>query len=388
MKFNSIINRYVAKEMFPPFAVNVLFFMFVFLLTEILNIANMVVNYKVGMWVIVKMLVFSMPYFLVFVLPMSVMMAVLLTFLRMSADNEIIALKSGGVSIYQLLPAVLAFCLMGAVMTAVMTVYGLPWSRISLKALTIEVAKSNIDIGLKEQTFNTAFKGVTLYVNKIDLKKKELIDVFIQDERNQNAMITVVAASGKMAGNPDKLLFHMRLFNGTINQVDLKKQSVNAVHFDTYDIQLDLKDAMENMPDASSRHEQEMSLPELWRSLKNPPKKDSRYYRRLIEFHKKFSIPAACFALGILAVPLGVESRSARQAFGFALGFFLFLVYYLLLSAGLVFGETGAYPPAIGMWLPDIVTGGIGWYLLVRTVKGHPVYIDLLPHLFAWLRRK
>ena len=35
-----------------------------------------------------------------------------------------------------------------------------------------------------------------------------------------------------------------------------------------------------------------------------------------------------------------------------------------------------------------LVTGGAGWYLLVRTVKGRPIYIDLLPHLFAWLRRK
>jgi lipopolysaccharide export system permease protein len=387
MKFNSIINRYVLKEMFPPFAVNVLFFMFVFILTEILDITDMIVNYKVSLWVVVNLLVFSMPYFLVFILPMSVMMATLLTFLRMSGDNEIIALKSGGIGIYQLLPAVFAFCLMGALLTAVMTVYGLPWSRTSLKALTIEVAKSNIDIGLKERTFNNAFKGVMLYVNKIDLKKKELIDVFIQDERNQKAMITVVAPLGKMGSDPEKLLFHMRLYNGTINQVNLKEQSVNAVHFETYDIQLDLKQAMENLPD-EPKHEQEMSLSELRGHLKDPPKKDFRYYRRLMEFHKKFSIPVACFALGILAIPLGVQSKSARKAFGFALGFFLFLFYYLLLSAGLVFGETGAYPPAIGMWLPNIVTGGIGWFLLSRTVKGRPVYIDLLPHLFKWLRRQ
>lgn len=386
MKFNSIINRYVLKEMFPPFAVNVLFFMLVFILTEILNITDMIVNYKVGLWVVMKLLVFSMPFFLVFILPMSVMMAILLTFLRMSGDNEVIALKSGGIGVYQLLPAVFTFCLMGALFTGAMTVYGLPWSRTSLKALTIEVAKSNIDIGLKERTFNNSFKGVMLYVNKIDLQKKELIDVFIQDERNQKAMITVVAPLGKMASNPEKLLFHLRLYNGTINQVNLKEQSVNAVHFDTYDIQLDLTPAMQNLSD-EPKHEQEMSLSELRSLLKDPPKKDFRYYRRLMEFHKKFSIPVACFALGILAVPLGIQAKSARKAFGFALGFFLFLFYYLLLSAGLVFGETGAYPPVIGMWLPNIITGGIGWLLLVRTVQGRSVYIDLLPHLFKWLRK-
>jgi lipopolysaccharide export system permease protein len=267
-----------------------------------------------------------------------------------------------------------------------MTVYGLPWSRTSLKALTIEVAKSNIDIGLKERTFNNAFKGVMLYVNGIDLKTRDLIDVFIQDERNTNAMVTIIAPRGKMSSDPDRLLFHLRLYNGTINQVDLKERSVNAVRFDTYDIQLDLRQAMESLPD-EPKHEKEMRLSELWERLQDPKVKDARYYRRLMELHRKFAIPLACFALGILAVPLGVQAKSARKAFGFALGFLLFLLYYLLLSAGLVFGETGAYPPAIGMWLPNIVTGGIGWVLLVRTVRGRPVYIDLLPRLFSWLRR-
>jgi lipopolysaccharide export system permease protein len=386
MKFNAIITRHILKEMFPPFAVNILFFMFVFILTEILDITDMIVNYKVGLGVVAMLLVYSMPYFLVFILPMSVMMAILLTFLRMSGDNEIVALKSGGIGIYQLLPAVFTFCLMGAVLTGAMTVYGLPWSRSSLKALTIEIAKSNIDIGLKERTFNNAFKGVMLYVNKIDLQTKELRDVFIQDERNMNTMITIVAPRGKMASDPERLLFHLRLYNGAINQVDLKERSVNAVRFDTYDIQLDLSEALENLPN-DPKHEQEMGLSELWGHLQHPKEKDTRYYRRLIELHRKFAIPLACFALGVLAVPLGVQAKSARKAFGFALGFFMFLLYYLLLSAGIVFGETGAYPPAIGIWLPNIVTGAVGWALLVRTVNGRPVYIDLFPRLFSWLRR-
>jgi lipopolysaccharide export system permease protein len=386
MKYNALITRYVLKEMFPPFAVNVLFFMFVFLLTEILDITDMIVNYKVGLWAVLRILAYSMPYFLIFILPMSVMMAVLLTFLRMSGDNEIIALKSSGIGIYQLLPAVFAFCLAGSIITGLMTVYGQPWSRTALKTLTIEIAKSNVDIGLKERTFNNAFKGVMLYVNEIDLKKKELIDVFIQDERNPDTAVTVVAPLGKMGSDPDNLLFHMRLHNGTINQVDLRKKSVNTVHFDTYDIQLDLKQAMENISD-EPKNEREMHLTELWAYLQAASSKDVRYYRCLIELHKKFSIPVACFALGILAIPLGVQSKSARKSFGFALGFLLFLGYYLLLSAGMVFGETGAYPPAIGMWLPNIVTGGFGGYLLARTVKGRPIYIDLLPQIFAWLRK-
>lgn len=386
MKVNSIINRYIFKEMLSPFFINIIFFMFVFLLTEILEITNMIVNYKINILSIAKLMAYSMPYFLVFIIPMSVMMAVLLTFLKMSSDNEITALKSGGINIYQLLPPVFVFCLAGCFLTGIMIIYGLPWGKMSLKQLTIDVARSNIDIGLKERTFNNSFKGVMLYVNKIDLKNKELIDIFIQDERTHNAGVTIIAPKGKLFSDPENLLFHLKLFNGNINQVDIDKRSVNSVNFDTYDVKLDLKKAVENAG-LGPKDGKEMSLAELYEYINNAQVKDTRYYGILIEFHRKFSIPFACIALGLLAVPLGVQSKSARKSFGLGLGLLLFLFYYLLLSAGLVFGEAGKYPPLIGMWVPNIVTGGIGIFLLNRTVKGRPVYIDMLPRLIKIFQR-
>jgi len=63
------------------------------------------------------------------------------------------------------------------------------------------------------------------------------------------------------------------------------------------------------------------------------------------------------------------------------LGLVLFLLYYLMLSAGWVFGETGVYPPMIGMWLPNVVMGGLGLFLLDRTAKERPVNIRYLPAL-------
>ena len=48
MNFNSILNRYIFKELIPPFLMNLVFFMFVFLMRQILEITNMIVNYQVG----------------------------------------------------------------------------------------------------------------------------------------------------------------------------------------------------------------------------------------------------------------------------------------------------------------------------------------------------
>jgi lipopolysaccharide export system permease protein len=374
MKINSIINRYLLKEMMLPFVINSVFFTFVFLMTKILDITNLIVNYKISMFSILLILLYSIPRFLSFVIPMSVMMAVLLTFIRLSNDKELVALKAGGVSIYGLIPPVLVFCLMGVVLSCFITVYGMPWGTVSMKELTFQVAASHADAGLKERTFNDSFKDVMLYINKIDLKKKILKDVFIEDKRSQNIVSTVMAPKGRMFAEPDKLVFHLKLYQGTINQVNIENRSAHSINFDSYDVNLDVKKTLTASKDGP-KDEDEMSFGDLKAYLKTFSQQNEQYYTALIELHKKFSIPFACFALGILAVPLGIQSESAKRSTGLGLGMVFFLIYYIMLSAGSVFGETGVYPPMVGMWVPNIVLGGLGLFLLIRTANDRSVKI-------------
>jgi len=370
MKINSIISRYVFKELIPPFFLNTVFFSLIFLLFQMLEITKMIVNYKIGLGIVLQMIVYSMPYFLVFVFPMSVMMSVLLTFLRMSNDNEIIALRAGGISLYALVPPVVVFSLIAAIFTAWMSVYGMPWGMLGFKQLAFKVAASNLDIGLKERTFNDAFKNVMLYVNKVDLKTKTFTDVFIEDQRSPKVSVTIIAPKGKLISEPEKGKFHLKLFNGTINQVDLDKKSVNSIRFDTYSLSLDLRKAM-SAANEFQKGQKEMNLDELNNYIASlERKKNSDYYEALLEFHKRFSMPFACLSLGFLAIPLGVHAKSARRSFGMVLGLVFFLCYYLMFSAAMVFGERGIYPPVIGMWVPNIVISAIGAYLFNRVHTG------------------
>ncbi|MBW1725912.1 MAG: LPS export ABC transporter permease LptF [Deltaproteobacteria bacterium] len=380
MKINSIINRYIFKEMIWPFAINMAFFTFIFLMTKILDITNMIVNYKINLSSVFLILVYSVPRFLSFVIPMSVMIAVLLTFLRLSNDHELNALKAGGISIYSLMSPVLAFSVMGMLLSCFLTVYAMPWGMISMKELTFRVAASHVNAGLKERTFNDSFKDVMLYINK----KKSLIDVFIEEKRSKNIVSTIVAPKGQVFGEPDKLVFHLQLYNGAINQVNLENRSAHSINFDTYDVRFDLNKTFMTSK-SGPKDEDEMSLGEFRQYLSTAVKKDEQYYTTLIEFHKKFSIPVACIALGILAVPLGVQSESAKRSSGLGLGLAFFLIYYLMLSAGQVFGEAGVYPPVIGMWVPNVVMGGLGLFLVVRTATDRPVKVD---SMIAHVRKK
>ncbi len=106
-----------------------------------------------------------------------------------------------------------------------------------------------------------------------------------------------------------------------------------------------------------------------------------------MEYHKKFSLPVACFVLGLIAVPLGIKTRFSKRSFGMVLGLFFFLIYYILMSAGWVLGESGVCPPVIGVWGPDFVVGAVGLYLLISSAKERPLKaIALLPRIF--MRRK
>jgi len=375
MKINSIVHRYIFVELIPPFVINLVFFSFVFLMRQILEITNLIVNYQVSAWSFVLLLAYSMPYFLVYIIPMSVMMSVLLTFIRMAGDNEVTALKAGGVSLYQLMPPPLVFSLLCAVLTAFMAIYGMPWGASSYKTLALEVAQSNFSLGLKEKQFNDSFEGVTFYVNHINMKERRLQDIFIEDERKAGISSIVVAPRGRMFAGEDKYSFVLRLYQGSINQVNPDQRSAHTIRFDTYDLNLDLKNAVADVR-RGRKDEKEMTYAEMTRALKEQAKGSPRYYSLLLEFHKKFSIPLASIALAILAVPLGVRSVTSRRSAGLGIGLFAFLVYYVLLSAGLVFGEAGVIAPALAMWTPNAIMGAAGLYLTYKAANDQSIWLS------------
>ncbi|MFW6081280.1 MAG: LPS export ABC transporter permease LptF [Desulfosalsimonas sp.] len=371
MKINTIVNRFILKELIPPFFMNMGFFMFVFLMREILDITNMIVNYQVSLGIFLLMIVYSMPYFLVYIIPMSVMMSVLLTFLRMSSDNEILALKSAGVSLYHMLFPVLVFAAAGAAVTVFMAAYGMPWGKSSYENLSMQVVQSNFNIGLKERQFIDSFDGVMMYVNEVDMKTRGMQGVFIEDNRDSGPASTVVAPEGYLFEGEKPHTFVIRLYGGIVSQGEPGGKSFHATRFDTYDIRLDLQSAASGRG-SGSRDEKEMGLGELLDYLASSDGTDRKYYSMHMEFHRKFSIPFACLALALLAMPLGVRTVSRKKSAGLGIGLVCFLMYYLLLSGGMVLGEARGYHPAPLLWFPNVVMGALGLYLLRKAANDSP----------------
>ncbi|MBU0462529.1 MAG: LPS export ABC transporter permease LptF [Proteobacteria bacterium] len=376
MKGFNIINRYIFRELLSPFAISLFFLTFVFLMTRIPEITNMVVNYNADISSIALMVVYTLPRFLEFTIPMSVMISVLLTFMRMSGENEILALKNAGVSLYKLLPPVLAFCFLGIFLTMWVTVFGVSWGKLSLKQKTIELARSSIDVALQERQFNSKLEDVMIYVSHVDMKTKALKDVFIEDRRTKGVVNISIAPLGRLIRLEDEQVYTIRLYNGAINQVDADEGSVSSIQFESYDINIDLN-IMNKGEGKISKDLDEVSLVYLIGLIRSGIKDKARLINALMELHEKFSIPFACLSLGILAFPLGVQAASLRRSSGFGFGISFFLLYYFLLATGWSAGETGNYPPVIAMWLPNVIMGGIGVFFLARNAKEKPVMLPV-----------
>ena len=118
-------------------------------------------------------------------------------------------------------------------------------------------------------------------------------------------------------------------------------------------------------------------MTELRKYLQSNKDKGKRYNKALMRYHEKFALPFACFVLGLVAIPLGMQTKRGTRSAGTVMGILVFLGYYILLTVGWSFGESGTLHPIAGMWLPNIVLGGIGLFLYIRMIKDRPVEFRL-----------
>ena len=102
-----------------------------------------------------------------------------------------------------------------------------------------------------------------------------------------------------------------------------------------------------------------------------------------VEYWKKFAIPFACLAFGLVGVPLGLIVRRGGRMVGLGVGLGVITLYYVLLTAGEKIARTGALPPFLGAWIPNILTCVMGIILITRTIRETPIRSsDLLNKLF------
>jgi lipopolysaccharide export system permease protein len=363
-----ILHRYVFREILVPFGLGLGVFTFILLLARLLKLIELVVNRGVPIESVARIFSFLLPAFLEVTVPMAMLLAILVAFGRLSADSEITALRSSGVSLYQLVPPVATFVILVTVATAALAWYARPWANRALRTALWDVARSRASAGLKAQVFNDEFPGLIIYAERIDSTADRLEHVMIADERDPQQPSTVFAREGFMISDVERETVTLRLLEGTISTNDATTEASYETEFRSYDVNLDLR---ATLADAHQRPDDPKELPihALAAAISAKRAAGAPVTAELVEYHRKFSIPFACIVFGLVAVPLGIQPSRAVRSRGFAVSLAIIFAYYILLSLGQGFAEQGAVPPVVGLWLPNAVLGTLGIALFRRAAR-------------------
>ncbi len=348
---NKILNSYILREISFPFFMSLIILTFVLLIGQILQIMDMMVNKGVSTLDIAQLVLFLMPKFLVFTIPIALLIATLIGLGRLSGDNEIIVMKASGIGLYQIIRPIMVLAMATAIATAILSLFIAPSSNDAMKNLLFSILQHRASIGLKEKVFNGEFKGLVIYADHIPASGELMQGVLISDSRMGNETSTIIAQTGKLYSNEKAMSVTLRLENGSIHSVNTSHSNYKKTAFSSYDIQLDLATPGGGNVNKSIS---ELSIRDL---IKNRAHQENPQRQRefTIELHKKFSVPLACFIFGILGVPLGITSSRSGKSRGFTVGIVIVLLYYVLQLGGEALGETGRIPAVLGVWTPTVI---------------------------------
>jgi lipopolysaccharide export system permease protein len=360
-----IINRYITFEILPTFFTGLLVAIFIIIATRTLSLTEMVVSKGARLSDMAWLVVYLLPDVISFALPAVVLMAVVTAFLRLSADSEIIALKSSGVSLYQMLPPVIVFAAVATFVSLAVSLVAVPWGNTSFKDMVFRIAQSQASLGIQERIFSEPFDDIIFYVNDFSRKDGSMHDVFVADRRDPETAHTVIADRAFLVSHPRERVINVHFKDGTIFMVDRHGGSARSIDFDTYDIHIELRDVMTAL-DSRKKSPKEMTVGESIEELRSAPPGSPRYNAVMVKLMEKFSVSAAVFIMAVIGVPLGAHLKARGRSAGIGLSLFVFMLYYLFLAAARSVGEAGLVHPAAGVWVPVVFLGACCATLLVR----------------------
>jgi len=361
---------YILKEILPIFLIGLMIFTFILLMDKILKLIELIVTRGVNISQILMLLLFISPSFLIFTIPMAVLLAILLAFGRLSSDSEITALKASGMSLYQLFLPVIIFSISAYLLTTFLVFYGLPWGNRGFKATLYLIAQTKADIEIKERVFNDAFEGLVVYVDKVPIQGKRMEGILIYDERDREKLITIFAREGFLISNPKSQEVILKLVNGDIHRTEHRDNVYQKVKFDTYDLKLELSKAFTTI--GKKLKDKEMSLDEIKEKMEEMRKKGEDITPLEVQIHKRYAFPFACIIFGLIGVPLGIQPRRSGRSYGFIFSILIILAYYISLTASEILAVRHTIPAFLAGWASNLLFGGLGIYLLIKTAKESP----------------
>jgi lipopolysaccharide export system permease protein len=349
-----LLQRELFREMLLISGICLGAFLCLILLGRLLQLRDLFMAQGVTLFDLLKLFVYLGPMFLILLIPVSCMLGLFLTFLRMGADRELISLRAGGISFWPLLPAPVLLCLCGTALTLWVSLSGISWGMDNFRRTVVEMARNKTSVTIQAGVFNTSFPGLTVYATQADPGSGQLQDVFVLDASRSESSATIVAPRGLIDSDAEQGQVFVLLEDGHVYR--RQGDELSVISFDRYLLSLDMTRLLGGF-ELKDKAPKEMSWTDLRELAAGGFADRSDHFRRrvLIETHKRFSLPAACMVLGLFALPLAFFFQGMKRQFGLLVCLGAFFLYYVLLSAGMSLAEGGVVSAALALWAPNAV---------------------------------
>ena len=365
-----MVDRYISRQIFVNLLFAIAVLSFVLVLGNVFRkLLPLLVNHDLPVEYVVGFIAYVLPFSLIFTIPWGLLTAVLLVFGRLSAENELVALRSNGVSITRL-------CLPLAVIAVICTGISLwlnvqvaPAAQNKLRQTVFDLATRNPMALFGSDQVIDQFPGRKIYVGKKDGNRLENIIVF---ETNENSMPIRVtqARSGTLEADLPNQRILMHLYGARYQQRDEKnpadlhriRDGINMVE-GTLPISLEeLYQKGKQRPSRSA-----MSLEQLLDQLKSADRREQSASRT--EINKRFAFPFSCLAFALIAVPLGITAHRRETSMGFLISLVVAFAYFLfIIMADTLRGNPAVHPEWM-VWYPNFLFLGLGGWMFRRLAR-------------------
>ena len=332
------------------------------LLGRALQLRDMLLGLEMGIFDTLKLFGYLSPFFLLIICPIACMLSVFLTFLRMTTDRELVALKAGGVGLYQMLPAPLLFSVLCALLGFSISLHWQAWGMSNFRAEVLSIASSSARIVVQPGVFNKDIPNMVMFARKVDPLTATMAEVMVEDRRAKDSRMLILAPKGNIDADYENGEILFLLKNG--RSYTEKDHTMSVMGFDEYAVRFSIDTLFQGVQMGQVKPK-EYSWERLYdyENQKALSKTNPRMARKIeVERHKRFVFPLACIVLCVFVIPIATSFQGLKQQTGVLMALILFLIYYSFLMLGISFGESGDLSPSIGLWVPNAMFLLLGLY--------------------------
>jgi len=360
----SLLHRYVLKRFIYCYVLSATGLIGIFLVVDFFERVDEFIRRDMPYSDLIYYFIFKIPSIAFYMAPQAVLLATVITLAVLARDNEIIAMKAGGIGIVGITLPILGAALVVALLVLASNEYLAP----------IATKKMNYIFKVKVQ-------GHSTYGNSyIEAGSREEAWFVAKDKAIWNFR-QFDPEEGRIS---DARIFY-RFDNGLIRKrIDVKEVVWNGTHWEFVDGFLRTFDQEGNgtteyfekkiipvleTPDDFIKniiiHSDEMSLRELYKEIQEMTLEGKDTLKHRVEFHQKISYPFISIVLALLAIPLSLRSsRHGGVLFCVGINLAMGFVFSFLYAMGVSLGFGGFFSPLFAAWGPFILFSSLGFYLL------------------------